>query len=306
MSETLFLSGSNFQAGFTAGTFQIPSFISPGIPVGLAIPYLIRRPRTTDVFGSFDNITLTPNVKYFLNTTDFSTTYGTIVDIDNYNKMYKFDYSRVVGVRLSALSVATDVSVYISYYDCYGKIGVRKVVLSATSADFTNTIACLGIASIYLEASVQTEVSIRLIMQNIFELPITDNGMLSQLLYVSGANLLDDPEINRPWIATFNDAEPYGFQWDGNYSPANRITVPITLTSGKPRPWFEILNAGETFDDTIQRHSFVFQQNVYGLGNATQFNNPDPSYPKIDANTYDGRYVFGQHNYTEGFEPWKS
>lgn len=307
MSENLFLSGSNFQSGFTAGTFQIPNEVAPGIPVGIGTPYVIRGPKPSSTFLTVNDLNVIPNTKNFLDLLQID---GTFFEITSTEKMYKFDYSRVVGVKLVSQTVSTDVNVYFSYYDQYGKKGIRKVTPTTEEDNFEPIVACLGIASIYVETTEATEVSLEFNLSNIFELPFTDLGLKSQMLYFSGFRYKDVPAINIPWMVTSNEAELYAFTWDCNYGEANRPDIPITLTTGRPRPWVLILNKLDLFDDSIADYSFVFQQAVYGLGNGTQFNNliggvPIEALPSVAANTYDGRYVFGPHNYTEGFEPWK-
>lgn len=302
MTENLFLSGSNFQSGFTAGTFQIPNEVSPGIAVGIGTPYVIRYPKPSNDFLVINELNVVPNTQNFLSLLQID---GTFFEITNTEKMYKFDFSRVINVKMPTQSVETDVNIYVSYYDCYGKQGIRKVTLSTTSDDYTPIVACLGIASIYVETTEATEIGLVFGLTNIFELPFTDLGLQSQMLYFSGFTQQEENVANIPWMCTLNEAEPYAFQWDCNYGVANRPDIPITLTDGKPRPWLEILDKKQPFDETIQNFSFVIQQAVYGLGNGTQFNNLIDGFPSVAANTYDGRYVFGPHNYTEGFQPWK-
>lgn len=294
------LYGSNFRTGFTAGRIQIPTEISPGVPVGLPNAFTIRQPIYRQSIYQVTNVSLTTD-PYFLPISQFSTAAGTFVQIDSNNRMYKFDYSRMLGVSLRSMTVSTNVNVFISYFDIYGNPGFFKLVLDTAAETFLSTICCLGISSIYITSDVATEVVMEFEMQNTFELPYTDNGVLSQLLLVSGNRTTAGLAANSLWVATWTDAEPYGFSWDGIYYTAS--IDPPTLTFSQVRPRFEFLLIGEPFGESISDYVFSLQQNVYGLGNGTQFTHPD--YPNIGTQTLEGKFIFGHPNYTKGFTSWK-
>lgn len=294
------LYGSNFRTGFTAGRMQIPTEISPGVPVGLPISYTIRQPNYRQRIHQVSNVSLTTD-PYFVPISKFSPTVGTIMQVDTNNRMYKFDYSRLLAVSLRSSTVSTNVNVFISYFDMYGNKGFYKIVLDTPSESFLPTICCLGISSIYITSDAPTEVFMEFEMQDTFELPYTDNGLQSQLLLVSGNKLDENHTFNALWVSTTTDTESFAFSWDGNYIPA--LTTPPTEEVSLVRPRFEILNGGEPMGEEISNFVFSFQQNVYGLGNGTQFNNP--SYPNIGTQTLEGKYIFGQPNYSKGFVSWK-
>lgn len=297
--DSYFLNGSNFKSGFTAGQIQIPTETSPGVPVGLPIPYIVTKPIPRGVLyeGSFE---LTPTTKSFVPLTQF--TKGTVESLNGNTKVLLFDYPRVINARLTALSVPdTNVNVFASYYDGYGQIGINQTILNNVSSDQNPIVPCLGFASIYLTSDAPVTATIQFELSNTFELPITDNGILSQLLEVSAFSENPSNKFDGLWATTFNDSEPYMFQWDGNYTVAT--TAEATIIENAPRPWFEPLNGGERFDDSISDYTFVFLQNVYGTGNATNFNNSN--LPKIGKVTEEIKYVYGQPNYTKGFTPWQ-
>jgi hypothetical protein len=294
------LYGSNFRTGFTAGRIQIPTETSPGVPVGLPNAYTIFAPKYRQDIYQINEVTLSSE-PYYLPISQFSTAAGTFEQVDSNNRMYKFDYSRMLGVSLRSMSVSTNVNVFISYFDIYGKEGFFQLVLDEESEAYISSICCLGISSMYLTADATTEVEMVFGMENQFELPYTDNGVFSQLLLVSGNRTTAGLAENSLWIATINDSEPYGFSWDGNYLLA--LTDPPTLTLSRVRPNFEILKGGEFFGESISNYVFSFQQNVYGLGNGTQWTSEN--YPQIGTQTLESKYVFGQPNYTKGFLSWR-
>lgn len=305
--ESYFLNGSNFKSGFTAGQIQIPTEASPGVPVGLPMPYTITKPfpRTSLITIELE---LTPNTKTFLPLTQFAA--GTIETLNGTTKVLVFDYSRVIAAILSSTSVpGTNINVFTSYYDIYGQIGFNNTILNEVLPQEDFMVAALGLSSIYLTSDAPVTATVELILTNTFELPITDNGVLSQLLEVSAhADHFESGNIHDGlWATTTNDSEPYAFQWDGNYTVAS--LNPSTLTFAAPRPFFEILKNNATFDDNINKYTFTFLQNVYGLGKGTQFNNAALEeadwLPQIGKVASEIKYVYGQPNFTEGFTPWQ-
>jgi hypothetical protein len=305
--DSYFLNGSNFKSGFTAGQIFIPNEASPGVPVGLPMPYTITKPNPrVDLYTA--EFTLTPTSKTIVPLSQFVA--GKIESLNGKTKVLVFDYSRVIAARITATSApGTNVNIFISYYDIYGQIGFNQTVLDDVSTSTNPLAATLGLSSIFLTSDAPVTVTLKFTLTNIFELPITDNGILSQLLEVSAHadHELSGNVHDGLWINTLNDAEPYAFKWDGNYSFAQ--TTPITLTQNTPRPWFEFLKNGEAFDDNINKYTFTLLQNVYGLGNATQFNNAsldEENYlPEIGKVSSEIKYVYGQPNFTEGFTPWQ-
>ena len=307
MSEyNLFLNGSNFKTGFSAGRVQIPTESSSGVPVGLPIPYVIKSPLIKQDIYTTETLKFnTPGIKVFLPLTQF--TAGKVVDVDSTNKMLMFDYARVVSAKINSISETANINIYASYYDMYGNIGFNLTTLNSAGPS-TPLIPVLGLASIYLTCDSESEIDVDLTftLEDIFELPITDNGVKSQLLLFTRLEFGDGE--NQLGIITSNDLEPYQFQWDGNYTLA--ATTPSVLLDSQPRPWFQPTNQGLPYGAELRNYTFAFQQNVFGLGFGTQFNIdvdvPDEEkLPDIPSQTLETKYVFGVANYTEGFTPWQ-
>ena len=303
MTNNYFLNGSNFRTGFTAGQIQIPGEVAPGVPVGLPNPYTIKNPKNAKVVRTTLPLDLTPNTQTFLPISSFDPTMGEIVPVDSLNSMYMLDFGRVVEVRLTDLSVPdTNVNIYFSYIDIYGKEGINLTTLNNVGSVENPIVACLGICSIYLTSDAPVTATLEFKVSNTFELPITDYGINSQLLSVSANN---NDDFNGLWMRTAigSDSEPYKYQWDGAYSNAQPTTQESTLEDANPRPWFRIQNNGAEFDATIENYTFTFLQNVYGLGSGTQFVNLE--LPQIDSSTTLPENIFGPKNYTKGFVTWK-
>lgn len=303
MINSNFLNGSNFRTGFTAGQVQIPGEVAPGVPVGLPIPYTIKYPLNKGVLYRTASLELTPDTQTFLPINSFDLDFGTIVPVDAINTMYMLDYARVVAARITATSdPGTEVNIYVSYIDMYGKEGFNLTTLDDVDIEFNPLVSLLGICSIYLTSEAPVTVTIEFETTNTFELPITDYALNSQLLIVSANN---NDDFNGLWMSTATDWDtaPYRYQWDGVYTNSLPTDTPSTLINAKPRPWFEIKNNGEEFGEDIVNYTFTFIQNVYGLGSGTQFINPD--LPQIDSSTTLPEHVFGAKNYTEGFVTWK-
>lgn len=301
MINSPILNGSNFRTGFTAGMIQIPGETAPGVPVGLPIPYTVKFPLPAGTLRTTASLSLTPDAQTFLKLSSFSTVYGTIVPVDSLNQMYMLDYARVVSARITALSTPdTNVNIFASYIDIHGKEGFNQTVLNNVDTEYNPLIAALGLCSIYLTSDAPVTATLEFRLENTFELPVTDYGINSQLLMVSGNNL---DNFNGLWMVTANDSPPYLYAWDGVYTNAQATNVPCTITAARPRPWFEIYGEGVPFGDTIEDHTFTFVQNVYGLGSGTQFLNP--ALPTVGVYTTLTEEVFGPQNFTEGFEPWR-
>ena len=301
MINSPILQGSNFRTGFTAGMIQIPGETAPGVPVGLPIPYTVKFPKPAGTLYTTASLSLTPDTQTFLTISSFTNTKGTIVPVDSINQMYMLDYARVVSARLTALSTPdTNVNVFVSYIDMYGKEGINQTVLDNVDTDYNPLIALLGICSIYITSDAPVTATLEFRLENNFELPVTDYGINSQLLMVS-AN--DQENFNGLWMCTANDTSPYLYQWDGSYTNAQATETKCSLLFAKPRPWFEIGNNGNSFDATIEDYTFTFVQNVYGLGSGTQFLNP--ALPTVGAYTTLTEEVFGPQNFTEGFVSWR-
>jgi hypothetical protein len=299
--NTLFLNGSNFRTGFTAGSVQIPGEVAPGVPVGLSIPYTITLPKAEKVVYTTESLSLTPDTKTFLPISSFDLTMGTIVPVDSTNTMYLLDYARFLEARITAASApGTNINIYVSYISMYGQQGFNLTTLSTITSAFNPLQALLGICSIYLTSDAPVTATLEFNVNNCFELPITDYGLKSQLLRVDANNFND---LNGLWISTDNDTSPYRYTWDGDYSVASSPINPCTLQVANPRPTFKILNNGEPFGSDIDGYSFTFIQNVYGLGSGTQFINP--TLPQVDSTTTLSQNVFGSLIFSEGFEPWR-
>jgi hypothetical protein len=299
--NTLFLNGSNFRTGFTAGSVQIPGEVAPGVPVGLSIPYTINQPKPEKVVYTTESLSLSLDTPTFLPISSFDLTMGTIVPVDSTNTMYMLDYARFLEARITATSdPGTNIYICVSYISMYGQQGFKVIRLDNVTSTFNPLQSLFGICSIFLVADTPLTATLEFNINNCFELPITDYGLKSQLLMVTAYNYND---FNGLWISTDNDAAPYRYTWDGDYSVASDPMVPCTGTVANPRPTFKILNNGEPFGSDIDSYSFTFIQNVYGLGSGTQFINP--TLPQIGSSTTLSQNVFGSLIFSEGFQPWR-
>jgi len=271
--------------------------------VGLPIPYTIKYPNDKGLLYTAISKDLTPDTQTFLPINSFDSSLGTIVPVDSINTMYMLDYARVVAARITATSdPGTEVNIYVSYIDMYGKEGFNLTTLDDVDIEFNPLVSLFGICSIYLTSEAPVTVTIEFETTNTFELPITDYGLNSQLLKVSANN---NDDFNGLWMCTATDWDtaPYRYQWDGVYTNAQATDQESTILNAKPRPWFEIQNNGEDFGEDIVNYTFTFNQNVYGLGSGTQF--VDLDLPQIDSSTTLPENIFGPKNYTEGFVTWK-
>jgi len=274
--------GSNFQTGFAAGNFQIPMRNNPGVPVGLVQLYKI--------FPAFDATVITANVSgtQYIPLAGF--TFGTLKYLSENEPYIELDYARCLKV---SAGTPADFEFEINYLDQYGQPGIY-IGYSDTISGIGLTPAVFGITAIGIKP-LSGNISVTISTTNIYELPYTDNGVPSQLICYTKNNHLA--------VITSGENSPFNFVWDGKYSVA--YTAPPTAYVSQIRPLIEVLDGGEEYTSFPDNICFTFQQNVYGLGNSSEYRNPDLPQVRISVDEEEKYKVYGHAPHNIGWKGWQ-